>query len=274
MHALLDEQSRRRYPLAAFRKAYEDAAGTATATAARVGEPRGRERRPPAHPGRGGHPDLRRGARPGGAADRRLRRGLAARPGVPRPQRGRAADPPHRGAAAGGDRLGRQQGAGRGPRPGPQLARGRRVLDRRHASSPATTVPSSDAVYARGFPRDTPVGRSGLERALQTQVEGFPGGTLLAGAGCSPARGRARPRRVRSTIDSRLQESAVEALAGRLGGIAALDPRTRRGARPGGHRLLGPPAAGIDVQDHDHRRGAGEEARSSSATSSRSRPRP
>ena len=41
MHALLDEDSRRRYPLATFRKIYEDAAGTATATSARVGDPRG-----------------------------------------------------------------------------------------------------------------------------------------------------------------------------------------------------------------------------------------
>ena len=41
MHELLDDESRRRYPLPAFRRLYEEAAGTATVTVMRVGEPRG-----------------------------------------------------------------------------------------------------------------------------------------------------------------------------------------------------------------------------------------
>ncbi len=83
-----------------------------------------------------------------------------------------------------------------------------------------------EALFARGFDEDTSVGTSGLERALQRQVEGRPGGALLAG---SEVLARSRPRAsgpVRSTIDTDIQAAAVASLAGRLGGIAALDPRT------------------------------------------------
>ena len=99
-------------------------------------------------------------------------------------------------------------------------------------SSIAGTVTQSEdaeerkALFARGFEEDSPVGTSGLERALQRQVEGRPGGALLAG---SEVLARSRPRAdgpVRSTIDTDIQAAAVAALAGRLGGIAALDPRT------------------------------------------------
>ena len=82
------------------------------------------------------------------------------------------------------------------------------------------------AVYARGFPKDMPVGTNGLEKALQERVEGTPGGTLLAGRRVlASARAREAPA-VRSTIDVDLQGVADAALAGRFGGIAVLDPRT------------------------------------------------
>ena len=99
-------------------------------------------------------------------------------------------------------------------------------------SSIAGTVTRSEdsaerqELFARGFAEDTPVGVSGLERALQRQVEGRPGGALMAG---SKMLARSRPRPggpVRSTIDTDIQAAAVTALAGRLGGIAALDPGT------------------------------------------------
>ncbi len=102
------------------------------------------------------------------------------------------------------------------------------------ASSIAGTLAPSDdgpvrrGLLARGFPADTPVGISGLERAFQLRVEGVPGGSLLAG---SRVLARSSPRPAppaRSTIDTRLQEVAVSALAGRLGGVAALDARTGR----------------------------------------------
>jgi len=99
------------------------------------------------------------------------------------------------------------------------------------ASIAGTVEPTKDKqeqlrLFARGFPRDTPVGTSGLERIFEDQVAGRPGGMLIAGrrvlARSEP--GAASP--AESTVDTRLQEAAVSALAGRLGGIAALDPRT------------------------------------------------
>ena len=100
------------------------------------------------------------------------------------------------------------------------------------AASVAGTVEASDdkngrtLLFARGFERDAPRGATGLERIFEEQVAGRPGGVLLANRRIL-ARSEPRPGRpVRSTIDTRLQDSAVTALAGRLGGIAALDART------------------------------------------------
>jgi cell division protein FtsI/penicillin-binding protein 2 len=91
---------------------------------------------------------------------------------------------------------------------------------------PAGDRATRQAVYARGFPPSWPVGSTGLERAFEAELAGRPGGELRA-AGRVIA--RASPRAaapVRTTIDSRIQAAAVTALAGRFGGIAALDPRT------------------------------------------------
>lgn len=82
------------------------------------------------------------------------------------------------------------------------------------------------ALFARGFARDTLVGATGLERALQLEVEGKPGGTLRAGGRILARREPVRAKAVRATIDTRIQQAAVTALAGRLGGIAAIDTRT------------------------------------------------
>jgi penicillin-binding protein A len=80
-------------------------------------------------------------------------------------------------------------------------------------------------LYAHGFPRTWPVGQSGLEEAFEDRLRGRPGGELRAGR---RVLARARPRRsqpVRTTIHPKIQEAAVVGLAGRFGGIAALDPR-------------------------------------------------
>ena len=91
--------------------------------------------------------------------------------------------------------------------------------------TPEETAEERDALYARGFPRDWPVGQTGLEEAFEDRLAGLPGGELLAGERVL-ARARPRPARpVRTTIDTRLQEASVTALAGRFGGVAALDPR-------------------------------------------------
>ena len=77
-----------------------------------------------------------------------------------------------------------------------------------------------------GVPSDARVGTSGLERVFDDRLVGRPGGTLLAGR---RVLARAEPRQadaVRTTISPKVQQAAVTALAGRLGGAVALDPRT------------------------------------------------
>jgi penicillin-binding protein A len=82
-----------------------------------------------------------------------------------------------------------------------------------------------------GFPPETPVGISGLERAFNRRLAGKPGGKLLAVAGDGKSRvlaeGEPEPGApVKTTIDPYLQETAVAALAGRAGGVAVLDAKT------------------------------------------------
>jgi peptidoglycan glycosyltransferase len=92
--------------------------------------------------------------------------------------------------------------------------------------SPQETEEQRRSLYARGFPRDWPVGQTGLEHAFERELAGRPGGVLMAGA---RVLARSRPRKarpLRTTIDTRIQEAAVIGLAGRFGGVAALDART------------------------------------------------
>ncbi len=83
----------------------------------------------------------------------------------------------------------------------------------------------------QGFTPETPVGISGLERAFNARLAGKPGGSLLAleESGASVrvlAQAKPQPGApVKTTIDPELQEAAVSALAGRVGGIAVLDTR-------------------------------------------------
>lgn len=79
---------------------------------------------------------------------------------------------------------------------------------------------------ALGYPADALVGVSGLERVFQRELAGEPGGTLLAG---DRVLARTEPRAaaaVRTTIDPEIERAAIAALAGRYGGVAALDPRS------------------------------------------------
>ncbi len=79
---------------------------------------------------------------------------------------------------------------------------------------------------ALGYPPGAKVGQDGLERVFQLQVAGTPGGVLRAGgrtlARVAPIAGRT----VTSTIDPPIEAAAIQALGGRYGGIAAMDPRT------------------------------------------------
>ncbi|MDX6649963.1 MAG: penicillin-binding protein [Solirubrobacteraceae bacterium] len=79
---------------------------------------------------------------------------------------------------------------------------------------------------AAGFPADSRIGVSGIQRALDTRLRGTPGGTLLAG---SQVLGRSRPRAaaaVRSSIDPKVSQAAQSALGGRLGSVTAIHPLT------------------------------------------------
>jgi peptidoglycan glycosyltransferase len=82
-----------------------------------------------------------------------------------------------------------------------------------------------DDYRALGYPDNAQVGTAGLERILNTQLAGTPGGELTAG-GRLIARSAPRPgRAVRSTIDPKLEQSAITALAGAVGGIVVMRPQ-------------------------------------------------
>jgi peptidoglycan glycosyltransferase len=87
------------------------------------------------------------------------------------------------------------------------------------------------ALARHGFPPETPVGVSGLERAFNARLAGAPGGSLLAVAGEGGgarilSQSEARPGApVKTTIDPDLQVATVAALGGRFGGVAVLDAR-------------------------------------------------
>src|SRR5215213_2415086 len=89
-------------------------------------------------------------------------------------------------------------------------------------------IPADRRAYLDGLgvPADAHVGVNGLERIFDTRLLGRPGGDLRAGARLLA---HAEPRRaapVRTTISTRVQAAAVDALGPRLGGIVALEPRT------------------------------------------------
>ncbi len=226
MHALLSDTARASYPLPRFRRAYRRAAATATATGVEADEPAGERdgavRVPVAVetrifgrvsgellvPVSGEHVDWRPElVFPGLREGERLARGIDV------PARGRL--------------LSRN---GKVLAQGPAEARTSPLVGIADSIAgsmqPEETREERTALYAHGFPRDWPVGQSGLEEAFEERLRGQPGGELIAGGRRVLA--RARPRAgesVRTTIDPRLQEASVVGLAGRFGGVAALDPR-------------------------------------------------
>jgi peptidoglycan glycosyltransferase len=224
MHELLSESARRRYPLSRFRRAYRRAAETATLTGLEAGEPeedgdtvtvsvvmdtrifgslRGDLRLPASGEGLDWQPSL---------VFPELRRGERLT---------RTSVPPTRATLRSRD--GQILAEGEAPsRTSPLVGIADSIAGR---MEPEETAGERAALYARGFPRDWPVGQSGLEEVFEERLRGRPGGELLAGR---RVLARARPRAaapMETTIDTRLQEAAVVGLAGRLGGVAALDPR-------------------------------------------------
>ena len=109
--------------------------------------------------------------------------------------------------------------------PGPRCP----TSDRSPPRSPGTIgpAPPERAARARGprRPAGAAVGLTGLEREFDERLTGTPGGIAVrrrprARQHASPSRGRS----VRTTIDPKIQRAAVEALAGRYGGIAVVRP--------------------------------------------------
>lgn len=83
-----------------------------------------------------------------------------------------------------------------------------------------------EELTALGVPPDAKVGLSGLERALDTKLIGRPGGRLTAGGHLLASRPPRPAKAVRTTIAPSVERAAVAGLAGRLGGVVALNPRT------------------------------------------------
>ncbi|MDA0184957.1 penicillin-binding transpeptidase domain-containing protein [Solirubrobacter phytolaccae] len=78
----------------------------------------------------------------------------------------------------------------------------------------------------RGVPDGSPVGLTGLERQFDERLSGSPGGVLYAGGRVLARKAAIRGADVKSSIDPKIQRGAVEALAGRYGGIAVIAPKT------------------------------------------------
>lgn len=109
---------------------------------------------------------------------------------------------------------------------------------------PPTTVADRAALHARGFPPNTPVGTSGLERIAETRVAGTPGGQLFAGGRVLASTKPKAAEPVRTTIDLGVQDAANTALAGRYGGVAAIDARTGEVRALSGIAFSGPQPPG------------------------------
>jgi peptidoglycan glycosyltransferase len=225
MYGLLDAESRRAYSLRRFKQAYRDAGDTATVERVEAGDPTGE------HGGTVGVP-IALHTRVFGRVAAELRLPVNGNKVIWGPL---LAFPALRRGEALTRRSEPAQRATLLSRDGKVLARGQ--VDERTSPleaiagsiagtlAPQETEEERQALYAHGFPHSWPVGQNGLEEAFERRLAGRPGGELLAGARVIA---RARPiqaRPVRTTIDTRLQEAAVTALAGRFGGIAALDPR-------------------------------------------------
>ena len=87
----------------------------------------------------------------------------------------------------------------------------------------------AEALEARGFPKGSLAGTSGLELAFDEALAGTPGGELLAvGEGESRVLASSEPipgKPVRTTLDLDLQNAAASALGDTFGGAAVLDAR-------------------------------------------------
>ena len=250
MHALLTEDARAQTSLDGLARAYRTAAATATARDVRVGDAREAEDDRVELPVRvrtrlfGTIRDtVRLPVRESGGEHRIAWEPHLTFPGVPAGQRlERSTRLPSRAAIIASD--------------GTVLARGpdRTSDDPELAASivgQLGPIPAERAIELRaaGVPEDAQVGISGLERALDARLRGTPGGQLRAGAKTLAVSAPRPAEPVRTSIDPDVQRAAVTALAGRLGGVVALDPQTGRvrGAAGIGLSGLQPPGSTFKI---------------------------
>jgi len=226
MHGLLTDSAQDRYPLERFRRAYERAAATATLTSLEPSDPDGLEDGQVTVPvvlGTRVFGDLRGDLEVPVSDDRVEWEPRLVFPELrPAEELRRTSVPPTRATLHSRDRKVLAEGPATA-RTSPLAGIADSIAGR---MEPQETASERRALFAHGFPRNWPVGQSGLEEVFETRLRGRPGGELIAG---NRVLARSRPRRARdveTTIDTRLQEAAVIGLAGRLGGVAALDPRT------------------------------------------------
>jgi hypothetical protein len=226
MWALTDDDTRRRNTTAAFAARYRAAAETATQSAIRFGRPRG--------------------ARDGAVevpvvVATRLWGPVRTTVRVPVSGDGDAARVQWSGALLfpgllAGERLRRETEL---PPRGTLLARTNVPLATgSERTSPLPIAPSiagtvgpipperAARLRALGVPSDAEVGSTGLERVFDERLIGRPGGRLLAGSRVLAHAAPVAAKPLRTTISPKVQAAAVAALAGRYGGVTALDPRT------------------------------------------------
>jgi peptidoglycan glycosyltransferase len=226
MHRLLTRDAQERYPLRRLRRAYERAAATATLTSIDAGDPEG------FHDGQVTVPlvlDTRvfgplRGDLHVPVSGERVdwEPSLVFPELRPGERLRRASLPPARATIRSRD----NKVLARGPAPARTSPLTGIADSIAGQMAPQETAPERRALYARGFPRNWPVGQTGLEEVFEERLRGRAGGELIAN---DRVLARAKPHAappLRTTIDTRLQEAAVVGLAGRLGGVAALDARS------------------------------------------------
>jgi penicillin-binding protein A len=226
MRALLTDESRRRVSAAVLARAFRAAAATATATRVEIGKPR-----------KDGSnyvlPVLVRtrifGTVRGDVVLPLVGTGNSARvdwranmafPGLEQGERlERTVELPPRAALLARDGTELASGPGR-TSPLGEAARA--------AAGDLGSPPPARAAELRraGVPDDAQVGVSGLERIFDERLRGTPGGRLMAGARVIAEHAPVRAHDLRTTIAPRVQEAAVAALAGRLGGVVAMRPRS------------------------------------------------
>jgi hypothetical protein len=225
MHALLTAEARERYPLARFEELHRQAASTATLLRLRVGPARGPEDDTLAVPTAARtyafgtvRAQLRLPVAEDDGASRVSWRPYLAFPGVgPGERLRRETSLAERGELAARDGTVLAEGDAR---------TGTSDIDVSGLVGELGAIPAAQRaeLLARGVPADAKVGVSGLERAFNTQLVGVPGGTLRTE---SRVLARTEPRAsggVRTSIDLDVQQAAREALAGRYGGVAVLQP--------------------------------------------------